>query len=105
MRVFVAGATGALGVPLVNDLIVDGHQVTGMASSNRRTATIAAMGAHAVVVDAHDADGVRSAVVAARPDVVVHALTAIPVRGLLRASDVMATNELRTIGTTNLLSA
>lgn len=105
MRVFIAGASGALGVPVVRRLVAEGHEVTGLSRSRVRTAAIEAMGARTVVADALDAPAVRAAVMSARPDVVVHALTAIPVRGPLRAADLEATNALRISGTRHLLAA
>jgi nucleoside-diphosphate-sugar epimerase len=84
-RVLVAGATGALGRPLLRRL--------------------RDLGAEPVVADALDAAAVTAAVVAARPDAVVHALTAIPKRGPLRAGDLDRTNRLRRAGTANLLAA
>jgi nucleoside-diphosphate-sugar epimerase len=105
MRVLVAGATGALGIPVVRQLVDEGHDVVGLARTARRTPRLEALGARAVVADALDATALRDAVLPARPDVVVHALTAIPSRGPLRASDLDATNRLRVSGTKNLLSA
>jgi nucleoside-diphosphate-sugar epimerase len=78
MRVFLAGATGAIGRPLVAQLLAAGHEVVGTTRDERRAAELHARGAEAVVLDAFDRDAVRAAVVAARPDVVVHQLTALP---------------------------
>lgn len=105
MRIFVAGATGALGVPVVRQLISDGHTVFGLAKTRQRTSHIASLGAMAAIADALDAESLRKVVVTARPDAVVHALTAIPDRGPMRASDLEATNTLRMKGTKNLLAA
>jgi nucleoside-diphosphate-sugar epimerase len=105
MRVFVAGATGALGFPVVRRLIEAGHEVVGLARTPRRVKQIESLGAHVVIADALDAQALRNALVAARPEIVVHALTAIPPRGPLRTSDFKATNRLRVSGTRNLLSA
>jgi nucleoside-diphosphate-sugar epimerase len=105
MRVLVAGVTGVLGVPLVRRLIAEGHVVTGLCRTHRRTSTVEALGVRAVVADALDGSAVRSAVVGARPHAIVHALTALPPRGPLRAADLDATNALRVTGTRNLLAA
>jgi len=105
MQMFVAGATGALGVPVVRRLISDGHTVIGLAKTRQRTSQIESFGAKAVIADALDAEALLKVVVASRPDVVVHMLTAIPDRGPMWASDLDATNALRTKGTKNLLSA
>jgi nucleoside-diphosphate-sugar epimerase len=80
MRVFVAGATGAIGRRLVPALLADGHHVTGMTRSPQKAAALHASGAEPVVADALDAGAVLSAVERARPDAVVHQLTAIPQR-------------------------
>ncbi len=105
MRIFVAGATGALGVPLVRHLLGQGHEVAGFARTRRRVRTIEALGAHTIVGDALDASSVRSAIMSCMPDVVVHALTGIPAHGPLRPRDLVATNELRRTATRNLISA
>ena len=78
MRVFVAGATGAIGRRLVPLLQAAGHEVTGMTRSQERAARLREAGAEAVVCDALDREGVHAAVAAARPEVVVHQLTQIP---------------------------
>src|SRR2546427_1247616 len=80
MRVFVAGATGVIGRRLVPLLKSAGHQVTGMTRSSARTDALRAMGAEPAVADALDAEAVRQAVVTARPEAVVHELTALPQR-------------------------
>jgi nucleoside-diphosphate-sugar epimerase len=78
MRVLVAGATGAIGRPLVDRLLADGHAVVGTTRDERRAAALRERGAEAVVLDAFDAAAVRAAVLAAAPEVVVHQLTALP---------------------------
>jgi 2-alkyl-3-oxoalkanoate reductase len=105
MRVFVAGASGALGRPLVRQLLEAGHEVTGTSRHEERAEEIRAAGAEAVVCDALDADALRDAVASARPEVVVHALTAIPKRFDWKADPFAATNRLRREGTRNLLTA
>ncbi|MEZ0291862.1 MAG: NAD-dependent epimerase/dehydratase family protein [Solirubrobacteraceae bacterium] len=107
MRIFVAGATGAIGTPLVRRLVANGHDVIGMTRSPARAGTLRAAGATAVIADALDRDAVVAAVAEARPDVVVHQLTALGdlkfPRNLDRAF--AGTNRLRTEGTENLLAA
>ena len=107
MRVFVAGATGAIGRQLVPRLVQAGHEVHGMTRSESKRALLSDMGAVAVVADALDPDQVADAVGRARPDVIVHQLTAIPAGLDLRRfdRDFAPTNRLRTEGTDHLLSA
>lgn len=105
MRIFVAGATGALGRQLVPKLAERGHEVTGMTRTESKRALIEELGATAVVANALDADAVGEAVAKAEPEVVVHQLTAIG--GFSRNVDraFAETNRLRTEGTDILLAA
>src|ERR687886_1208938 len=107
MRVFVAGATGAIGKQLVPRLVETGHEVYGMTRSGSKQAMLYELGAVPVVADALDPDQVAEAVGRARPDVIVHQATAIPARLDLRHMDrdFALTNRLRTEGTDHLLSA
>ena len=106
MRVFVAGASGAVGRPLMPMLVAAGHEVTGSTRSQHRAETIRAGGAEAAVVDALDAGALRRAVSDAAPEVVVHELTALPDRFDPRDPDIYAaTNRLRSDGTRNLVAA
>ncbi len=106
MRIFVAGASGAIGRPLVRRLVGAGHEVTGMTRHDDRAAVLRELGAAAVVLDALDAQALEDAVAAARPEVVVHQLTALPAKlDPNRAGVYDATNRLRTEGTANLLAA
>jgi nucleoside-diphosphate-sugar epimerase len=106
MRVFVAGATGAIGKQLVPRLVAAGHEVHAMTRSESKQAMLYELGAVPVVADALDPDQVAEAVGRARPDVIVHQLTAlggVDMRHLERG--VALTNRLRTEGTDHLLSA
>jgi nucleoside-diphosphate-sugar epimerase len=106
VRVFVAGATGAIGRPLIAQLVAAGHTTVGMTRSPERAAAIRTAGAEAVVCDALDADGLRAAVAGAAPDVVVHQLTSLPRRFEPRKPALYeATNRIRTEGTRNLVAA
>ena len=106
MRVFVAGAGGAIGRPLVPKLIAAGHEVTGLTRSESKAEAVRAAGARAVVADVFDAEALRAAVEQARAEVIVHELTALPDRLDFKQKDVYApTNRLRTEGTRNLLDA
>ncbi|MGI8430647.1 MAG: NAD-dependent epimerase/dehydratase family protein [Solirubrobacteraceae bacterium] len=106
MRVFVAGATGAIGRQLVPRLVKAGHEVHGMTRSESKQEMLYALGAVPVVADALDPDQVAAAVASAQPDVIIHELTAIgPVHMRKIDRDFALTNRLRTEGTDHLLSA
>ena len=106
MKIFVAGATGALGRPLVARLVKNGHEVTGMTRSESKQDLLRELGARPVVADALDPDAVARAVAEAEPDVIVHQLTAIGAFNPRRLErDFAATNRLRTEGTDHLLAA
>ena len=100
MRVMVAGATGAIGTRLVPLLVAAGHTVTGLTRSISKTETLARAGAVAVVVDALDAARLRKVALDARPEVIVHEMTAIDGASDLTQFDraFAATNRLRTEG-------
>ena len=107
MRVFVAGATGALGRQLVPQLVARGHDVTGMTHSDSKRDLVRSLGARPVVADALDPDAVARAVAEAEPEVIVHQLTALSGPFDLRHFDrtFAVTNRLRTEGTDHLLAA
>ena len=107
MRVFVTGATGALGRHLVPGLVAAGHEVTATTRTPGKVAQLRAAGAEPVIVDGLDREAVIAAVLAAAPQVVVHQMTALAGMRSLRKPDkaFAATNELRTRGTGNLLAA
>jgi nucleoside-diphosphate-sugar epimerase len=107
MRVFVVGATGALGRHLVPGLIAAGHEVTATTRTPGKVAQLRAAGADPVVLDGLDRAAVIAAVQAAAPEVIVHEMTALAsMRGLRKLDQVFAaTNELRIRGTDNLLAA
>src|SRR4051812_4409254 len=101
MNVFVAGATGALGMHLVPQLVADGHEVVGMTRSPAKRDAVRALGARPVVADALDPDAVARAVAEAEPEVIVHQLTALSGAMDMRHIDrfFAMTNRLRTEGT------
>jgi nucleoside-diphosphate-sugar epimerase len=107
MKVFVAGATGAIGRPLVVRLLAAGHEVTGMTRSETRASGLRAAGAQAAVVDVYDRDALQEAVAAAEPEVVVNQLTDIP--GALNprryAEQMAGLERIRTEGYRNLAEA
>src|ERR687897_1221667 len=106
MRVFVAGATGAIGRHLVPRLVAAGHEVHGMTRSESKQAMLRELGAVPVVADALDPDQVATAVGRAKPDVIVHQLTALAGKGFRGLKQRIAmTNRLRSEGTDHLLSA
>jgi 2-alkyl-3-oxoalkanoate reductase len=107
MRVFIAGASGAVGRRLVPLALGTGHQVTGMTRFEDKADGLRANGAEAVVANALDRAAVVAAVAKARSEVVVHQLTALSSFTNLRRFDreFEATNLLRTQGTMNLIAA
>jgi 2-alkyl-3-oxoalkanoate reductase len=105
MNVFVAGGSGAIGLPLVRALVAGGHSVTALTRSSGRVAGLRQLGASVAVADALDREALIAAVEAARPTHVVHELTALPKDGPRRQSDLEGTNRLRIDGTRYLLEA
>lgn len=106
MRVFVAGASGVIGRPLVAGLVGGGHEVTGMTRRTERVAAIEAAGARGVVCDCYDADALADTLRTASPEVVVHELTALPAKLDVREKGVYdANNRIRREGTRNLVAA
>ncbi|MDQ3681392.1 MAG: NAD(P)-dependent oxidoreductase [Actinomycetota bacterium] len=107
MRVFVAGATGAIGRRFVPLLVARGHDVAAMTRSPGKAHDLRAVGARPLVADAFDRKAVSDAVVGWEPEVVVHQLTALSHLDNLRRLDeeFALTNRLRTEGTDNLLAA
>ena len=105
MNIFVAGGSGAIGIPLVRSLVAGGHQVTALTRSADKQAELRALGATPAVADALDRDALIAVVKAARPTHVIHQLTALPKDGVRRPADLEATNRLRIDGTRNLLEA
>lgn len=107
MRIFVAGATGAVGQHLVPGLVAAGHAVTATTRSADKAGRLRAQGATPVVVDGLDRPGVLAAVKQARPDAIIHQMTALATMKSFRRFDgeFAVTNELRTKGTDYLLEA
>jgi nucleoside-diphosphate-sugar epimerase len=107
MKVFVAGATGALGRVLVPQLVASGHEVVGMTRTPSKQDFVRGLGARPAIADALDPDAVARAVAEAKPDVMVHQLTALSGSLDLRHIErtFAETNRLRTEGTDHLLAA
>jgi 2-alkyl-3-oxoalkanoate reductase len=107
MKVFVAGAAGAIGRQLLPQLAAQGHVVTATTRSEGKAALLRELGAEPVVVDGLDAMAVGQAVARAEPEVVIHQMTALAGSMDLRRFDktFAVTNKLRTQGTDHLLAA
>ncbi len=106
MKVFVAGATGAIGKQIVPRLVAAGHEVVGMTRTESHVALLRELGASPAVADALDPEQVAEVVGRASPDVIVHELTSIGLPDLRHFDRAFAlTNRLRTEGTDHLLSA
>ena len=107
MRVFVAGGTGVMGRRLVPQLVAWGHQVTATTTGPGKLGLLEQLGADGVVMDGLDAVSVGEAVAAARPDAIVHQMTAIAGKPDMKHMDrwFATTNRLRTEGTDHLLAA
>ncbi len=112
MKVFVAGASGALGVQLVPQLVAAGHEVVAMTRTPSKQEGLRALGARPVVADALDPTPVASVVGEAEPEVIVHQLTALSGKMSMRdarypdrSSMAKMTNRLRTEATDHLLAA
>ncbi|MEA2186123.1 MAG: hypothetical protein QOK16_1134 [Solirubrobacteraceae bacterium] len=106
MKIFLAGATGAIGKPLIRELKEHGHDVIGTTRSEAKAGELRVLGAEPVILDALDRDAVIAAVAQAKPDAIVHQLTAlsnVDFRHFERSFEL--TNRLRTDGTDNLLAA
>jgi nucleoside-diphosphate-sugar epimerase len=107
VRVFLAGASGVIGVRLIPRLSAAGHEVTAMTRSPEKCAALRALGAEPVVADAFDGEAVRSVLGAARPQAVIHQLTSIPrrIKPRTMARDFAANDRLRGEGTRILVDA
>ena len=105
MRIFLAGASGVIGVRLIPLLVRDGHEVAGMTRSPGKAAALRELGAEPVVCDVFDAGALARAVAAFGPELVMHQLTDLPDQ-VERISEFAAgNNRIRTEGTRNLLAA
>ena len=111
MRVFVAGGSGVLGQRLVPQLVARGHQVTATTTTPAKLGLLKELGADGVMMDGLDPVSVGEAVAEARPDAIVHQMTALSIAKYGRPSFrhperfAATTNRLRTEGTDNLLAA
>jgi nucleoside-diphosphate-sugar epimerase len=107
MRILVAGATGAIGLELLPQLIAAGHSVVGTTRTAAKAEIIKRMGAEPAIADGLDASAIRAAVIAAKPDIVIDQMTDLAAVTDIRHFDraFATTNKLRTQGTDFLLAA
>src|SRR5215470_5108295 len=105
VRIFVAGATGVIGIRLVPLLAARGHVVAGMTRSASNAGLLAGLGAQPVVCDVYDADALTPALVSFAPDVVFHQLTDLPDDIGDMAAVSSRNDRMRSEGTGNLLAA
>jgi uncharacterized protein YbjT (DUF2867 family) len=105
MRIFLAGASGVIGVRLLPLLVAAGHEVAGMTRSPGKIDGLKALGAEPVLCDVYDADALRAAVVRFRPDAVVHQLTDLPDNAAKIPEFGARNDRIRGEGTRNLLAA
>lgn len=103
MKVVIAGATGALGRPLVRQLVEAGHDVVGITRTEAGASALRSAGAQAVIADVMQADALLAAFEGQKADAVVHELTALS-KVPTRYSDMERTNALRTEGSANLIA-
>jgi nucleoside-diphosphate-sugar epimerase len=105
MKVFVAGASGVIGRPLIRQLVESGHDAIGMTSREENAGAIEAAGGRPVVCDALDADALKTTVAQVKPDVVISQLTRLPREYNPRKIDYGPTNRVRYEGGRNLIDA
>ncbi len=105
MRIFLAGASGVIGRPLVPLLVAAGHEVAGTTRSEERAELVRGLGAEPVVIDVYDADGLRDAVLAFAPGLVMHQLTDLPDDAAEIAVKSADNARIRDVGTANLIAA
>jgi len=105
VRIFLAGATGVIGIRLIPLLIADGHVVAGMTRSVAKTDQVRELGAQPVLCDVYDVDALVQAVTSFKPDAVIHQLTDLPDRLEDIAQFASRNDRIRTEGTRNLIHA
>jgi nucleoside-diphosphate-sugar epimerase len=105
VRVFLAGASGAIGRQLVPLLVAAGHEVAGMTRSEAKVEMLHDLGAEPVVVDVYDAERLREAVVAFGPELVMHQLTDLPQDPAQISTKAADNARVRTEGTRSLIAA
>lgn len=78
MKIFVAGATGAIGRPLIKGLLAQGHAVAALTRSSEKARLLVNQGMEPAIADVFSADAVKAVIARARPEVVIEQLTALP---------------------------
>jgi nucleoside-diphosphate-sugar epimerase len=105
VRVFLAGASGAIGRQLVPLLVAAGHEVTGTTRSEAKVEMLRKLGAEPVVLDVYDAERLREAACAFRPELVMHQLTDLPQDPRQIPAKATDNARVRTEGTRNLIAS
>jgi UDP-glucose 4-epimerase len=105
MRIFLAGATGVIGIRLLPLLVADGHVVAGMTRSAKKVARLSALGAEPVVGNVFDADALVEAVTSFKPDAIIHQLTDLPDKRSELQQHAANNDRMRSEGTRNLVAA
>jgi 2-alkyl-3-oxoalkanoate reductase len=107
MKIFVAGATGAIGRPLIAKLLEQGHDLVALTRSSEKAQTLAKQGVEPAIADVFDADAVRAAIIHARPEIVIEQLTALPKTYTAESMSAVATlnARIRLEGGANVLAA
>jgi nucleoside-diphosphate-sugar epimerase len=105
MKIFIAGGSGTLGMPLVRALVQQHHDVTALTRTPAKRRALEALGASAAVADVYDSAELDNVLRRTAPTHVVNLLTALPKAGPTSARDLEATNRLRTEGTRNVQHA
>jgi 2-alkyl-3-oxoalkanoate reductase len=107
MKIFVAGATGAIGRPTLDQLVARGHNVVALTRTQERAQSLAAQGIEPAIADVFDAESVKAAVIRAQPEIVIEQLTALPktyTRESMNATAALNTR-IRSEGGANVLAA
>jgi len=105
MKIFVAGASGAIGKPLISRLVAEGHQVTGLSMSEAGAATLRSQGAEAIVANALEAESLDDAIRTSKPEIVIDQLTSLPKNPADMPSRAAGDAKVRLEGGGNLLHA
>jgi nucleoside-diphosphate-sugar epimerase len=107
MKVFVTGGTGAIGVPLIAELLAKGHSVVVLTHSPTKAQNLTKQGIEAVIADVFDSDAIKAAIVRASPEIVIEQLTALPQNYTRESMQAAApfNARLRLEGGTNVLRA